>query len=500
MRTLAEQAFSRTAGAPLVGGNAVGVLRDATENYPAWEAAISGARRTIHLEMYIVRRDSVGRRFVRLLAERARQGVEVRVLYDWFGCGLAPLFGLFAPLVEAGGHVRAFNPPSVMSALGWIRRNHRKLIVVDGRVAFVSGLCMGEVWQGRPDRGREPWRDTGLQMTGPIVAKAEDAFAESWRLAGGSRAECLSASNEIPEPAGDVHLRLIPTEPFTANMLRLDLFVATLARRTLWIADAYFIGTGPYLEALKRAAADGVDVRLLLPQGSDVGWTVSVSRSLYRPLLEAGVRIFEWQGTMIHAKTAVADSRWARVGSTNLNLNSWMGNWEMDVAIEDPTVAQTLERHYEEDLTRSTEIVLSTYSPSVAWRQRRTGAAPPARRHRSSRRVVRTVTGVGRSIGAAISGNRPIEDFELLPILAVGVLLAVVATIGFIAPRLLAWPLAVLTAWTAMTFLVEAWAVWRRRPPAVSAHPADPAPALQRRDADAADQVEEAAPAASPKR
>ena len=151
---------------------------------------------------------------------------------------------------------------------------------------------------------------------------------------------------------------MIPTEPFTAAMLRVDLLVATMARRLLWITDAYFIGHGPFLEALQQAARDGVDVRLLLPQGSDVGWTVPVSRTLYRSLLEAGVRIFEWNGTMIHAKTAVADSRWARIGSTNLNLNSWIGNWELDVAIEDESRSRARSRqHYEEDLANSTEIV-----------------------------------------------------------------------------------------------------------------------------------------------
>src|SRR5690606_16814736 len=139
---------------------------------------------------------------------------------------------------------------------------------------------------------------------------------------------------------GDVNLRLIPTEPFSANVLRLDLLVGAAARRTLWITDAYFIGTPAYIEALNRAARDGVDVRLLLPRDSDVRWTVTVARSLYRPLLEAGVRIFEWNGSMVHAKTAVADSRWARIGSTNLNLNSWIGNWELDVAIEDVGVAR----------------------------------------------------------------------------------------------------------------------------------------------------------------
>jgi cardiolipin synthase len=451
LRGAADQAFSRTAGAPLVGGNAVRILRDAAENYPAWEAALESAGHSIHVEMYIFHRDPTGRRFVDLLARRARAGVKVRVIYDWFGSGSGPLRGLFTPLLRAGGQVLAFNPPSISNALGWLRRNHRKLIVVDSRIAFVSGLCIGQAWEGEPSRGREPWRDTGIEIVGPAAAHAEASFAESWSLAGG---EPLAVPDAALVPvAGGVNLRLIPTEPFTANVLRLDLLVGTIARRSLWLTDAYFIGTGPYLEALTRAARDGVDVRLLLPQDSDVGWTVPVSRTLYRPLLEAGVRIFEWNGTMVHAKTAVADSRWARIGSTNLNLNSWIGNWELDVAIEDTTVARVLEAHFEEDMQRSTEVVLSGT---------RRGRRLPGGRRRAARRVARTVSGVGRSLGAAVTGNRPLENFELKPILVVAGVLATIAAIGLLYPEILAWPLAILSGWIALTLTADAWQAWRR--------------------------------------
>ena len=133
LRVLADQVFSRAAGAPLVGGNRVRVLRDAAENYPAWDRAIQGATRTIHVEMYIIHRDAVGRRFIALLADRARAGLTVRLIYDWFGCGLGPLFGLFTPLLRAGGEVRVFNPPQLSAALGWTRRDHR--------TRFGSGTC-----------------------------------------------------------------------------------------------------------------------------------------------------------------------------------------------------------------------------------------------------------------------------------------------------------------------------------------------------------------------
>jgi len=460
LRTLADQAFSRAAGAPLIEGNRVGVLRDATENYPAWEHAIQSARRSIHLEMYILHRDAVGRRFVEALAAKAREGVAVKVIYDWFGCGAGPLRGLFRPLIAAGGQVRPFNPPTLSSALGWVRRNHRKMLTVDGDVVFVSGLCIGQLWLGIPERGLAPWRDTGLEIAGPAVAHAEASFAESWGLVGGTSSDIVTSPRVAP--AGDVSLRLIPTAPFTANLFRLDLLVAALARKSLWITDAYFVGPGPYLEGLRRAARDGVDVRLLLPQNSDIGWVVPLSRSLYRPLLEAGVRVFEWNGSMIHAKTAIADGRWARIGSTNLNITSWLGNWELDVAVEHEGVASVLAAQFEEDLAQSTEIVIGT--PRLPVRQpRRLPGVKAGRGYRSSRRVIRTVAGVGRTIGAAITGSRRLEDFEIQPLLWFGLLLVAVAVAFLIAPWMLAWPLAMIAAWFGSTLFVEAWAVWRRR-------------------------------------
>jgi phosphatidylserine/phosphatidylglycerophosphate/cardiolipin synthase-like enzyme len=233
----------------------------------------------------------------------------------------------------------------------------------------------------------------------------------------------------------------------------MDLLVGTLARKSLWLTDAYFIGTGPYLEALTRAARDGVDVRLLLPADSDVGWTVPVSRSLYRPLLEAGVRIFEWNGTMVHAKTAVADGRWSRIGSTNLNINSWLGNWELDVAIDNLKVASVLESHFEEDLRRSTEITITA-------RGRLLATPPKPRRNlarRSARRAVREVTGVARSVGAALTASRPLEDFEVGPLVLLGVAGLMLAAIAFFRPWLVAWPAAVLLVAAAVNLFMEAW-------------------------------------------
>ena len=448
---MADQAFSRAAGAPLVSGNSVRVLRDGAENYPAWESAIRAAKRTIHLEMYIIHRDAVGRRFVDLLAAKAREGVTVRVIYDWFGCGTGPALGLFTPLVQAGGHAQVFNPPTLSAMFGWVRRNHRKLLIVDGEVAFIGGLCIGRHWEGVA--GKRGWRDTGVELRGPAVAPAERAFAESWALAHGHRPHARLGEPQTPAVAGDVDVRLIPTEPFMAHMFRMDLLVAAMARRRLWIWDAYFIGHGPYADALCRASADGVDVRLLLPQGSDVGWTVPVSRTLYRSLLAGGVRIFEWTESMMHAKAAVADSRWSRIGSTNLNINSWLGNWELDVAIDNVRVAAVLESHFEADLGRATEITL-------APRGRLLATPPKPRRNlarRSARRAVREVTGVARSVGAALTASRPLEDFEVGPLLLLGAAGLLIATVAFFRPWVIAWPAAALLVVVTVNLFTEAW-------------------------------------------
>jgi phosphatidylserine/phosphatidylglycerophosphate/cardiolipin synthase-like enzyme len=454
LRALADQVFSRAAGAPLVAGNRVRVLRDGAENYPAWDRAIHDATRTIHVEMYIIHRDDVGRRFIATLADRAREGITVRLIYDWFGCGLGPVLGLFTPLLRAGGEVRVFNPPRLSAALAWTRRDHRKLITVDGRVGYIGGLCVGQAWEGRPDKGVEPWRDTGIEVVGPAVAHLERSFATMWELAGG---EALALPHDTAPAAGDVHLRVIPTEPFSAALLRTDLLVTTLARRTLWIADAYFIGPGPFVRALEHAAQDGVDVRLLLPQGSDVKWTVPLSRSLYRVLLDAGVRIFEWNGTMMHAKTAVADGRWSRIGSTNLNLNSWVGNWELDAAIEDEGIARIMEEQYERDIEHATEIVAGGPHRSIGPRATR------ERARRSARRALRAITGLGHSLSAAVMGSRELEYWELAPLFTAGLLVTAVAALAFFFPKAIALPIAVLAGWGGMSLIVESFGLWRER-------------------------------------
>src|SRR3569832_1999364 len=258
-----------------------------------------------------------------------------------------------------GVEVRCYNPPRFDSPLGWVSRYHRKMLSVDGQVGYISGLCVGRMWEGIPEKNIDPWRDTGVEVRGKAVADIERAFAQVWAMMGEPIPDDESINRDLLEPVGDVHLRVVASVPSTAGLLRVDQLVAALARKRLWLTDAYYAGTTTYVLALRAAALDGVDVRLLVPNGTDIPLLRPLSRAGYRALLEAGIRVFEWNGAMLHAKTAVADGRWARVGSTNLNLASWMSNYELDVAIEDAGFAQTMAAQYERDIACATEIVLT---------------------------------------------------------------------------------------------------------------------------------------------
>jgi cardiolipin synthase len=458
VRELANQAFSRASGAPLREGNRVRLLKDATENYPAWLDAIGAARRTVHFEMYIIHDDDQGQLFADALLRKAGQGVQVRLLYDWMG-GFGKTSRAFWRRLRAGGvDVRCYNPPHFGHPLGWLSRDHRKTITIDGVVSFVTGLCIGQMWAGDPARHLEPWRDTGVEVRGPAVADVEAAFADAWAAAG--RPLPGDAVREASAAAGDVPLRVVATIPNSAGLFRLDQLVAALARDTLWLSDAYFAWTAPYVQALRAAARDGVDVRLLVPGASDIPVLRPFSRAGYRPLLEAGARVYEWNGSMMHAKTAVADRRWARVGSTNLNVASWMGNRELDVIVEDERFAQQMEEMFLRDLENSTEVIL------VRNRVRAPGAAPGRQRPATSAggsggRVMAGAVRVGNTVAAAIGNSRVLEPVEANIALIAALVFAGVGALAFVFPRAIAYPIAVFAAWFAGALLYRGLTLYR---------------------------------------
>lgn len=458
---LADQAFSRTAGAPLVGGNAVRLLKDGCENYPGWLDAIRNARHRIHFETYILHEDKIGKVFAEALCERARAGVKVRLLIDWLGNIMKTSPKFWRMLRQAGVEARSFGYPTIDSPLGWVSRDHRKSLVIDGRVAFVSGLCVGDDWT---DDGHEAQRDTGVMIQGPAVADVEAAFAESWATTGARvPIEELPDPRLIP-PAGDVALRVIATMPSTMGVFKLDQLVASVARETLWVTDAYFVGVSAYINALIAAAKDGVDVRLLVPGTVDVFGVGAMSRAGYRALLEGGVRIFEWNGVMIHAKTAVADGRWARVGSTNANITSWFGNWELDVAIEDAGFGAEMQAMFARDLENSTEVVLKSrklftgrdrrHAPSMdEWRSR----------GRSTRRAAAAgAIRIGRTLGAAITKRREVGAAEAYSLFWSSLIFLGLGLLALLYPKSIAIPFGVLAVWFAVSGLFQAWRLYHR--------------------------------------
>jgi cardiolipin synthase len=459
-RVLADQAFSRAAGAPLVPGNSVRLLKDAAENYPAWLEAIGSATSFVHFETFILHEDDVGRQFGDAFAAKAREGVRVRLLYDWFGDFGYTSRRFWRSLRQAGVEVRRFNPLRLDSPFGWMSRDHRKLLSVDGRVAFVSGLCIGRRWVGYPERGIEPWRDTGVELHGPAIADLEQAFSQTWAGAGAPLPEDELPQRESIPSAGDVTLRVIGSVPNTAGLYRLDHLIAAIARNSLWLTDAYFVGTTTYVQALRAAAMDGVDVRLLVPSATDVPLMRALSRSVYRPLLDAGVRVYEWNGPMLHAKTAVADGRWARVGSTNLNLASWIGNWELDVAVEDEEFADEMEDMYLDDLSHATEIVLSEkmrIRPTVKRPRRRARK----RGKGSASRVAAGALGVGSAVSAAITNRRLLGAAEARIMVSAALLLAFLIVVALLWPRVITLPLAVVSGWVSVSLLVKAYRLHR---------------------------------------
>jgi cardiolipin synthase len=437
---VAHQAFSRAAGAPLVEGNQLQLLIDARQNYPAWLDAIREARHHIYLESYIVYDDEIGAVFADALTAKAREGVRVRVIYDWMGNFMRGSRRYWSRLRAAGIEVRCYNPPRLLSPLGWIHREHRKTISVDGQIGVVAGLCIGRPWTGDPERHREPWRDTGVLIRGPAVAELDRAFADIWAEMGDPLPpEELTRSGDVA-PRGTVPLRVIATAPSTAGLFRIDQLITELAQRRLWLADAYFVGTVAYLQALCSAAADGVDVRLLVPGASNRAFLKPLSRAGFRRLLRAGARVFEWNGPMMHAKTAVADGRWARVGSTNLNITGWFSNYELDVIAEDEGFAREMEQAYLQDLDHATELVLE-------------GAG-----------AVR----IGAAVGAALTAKeRTLAPVDVRVSLIAGAVLLASALLFVLFPRVLAVPVAVLLAWFAAALLYRGYREHRRERRAV---------------------------------
>jgi cardiolipin synthase len=331
--------------------------------------AISSATRTIDFSSYIYWPGPTAERFTEALIDRARSGVEVNVILDAYGS--AKLDGDHMKRLQRGGvHLAVFRPMRWWSLHKLNNRMHRRVLVVDGTLAFVGGVGIADVWTGDAQDG-EHWRETHLRIEGPAVVDLVGAFLENWAEATG---DLLSASHfaEIPAVDGGVALQVTRSTPTGGATAATELFYAAIAgaQRRLWLTTAYFAPDRAFEDVLCDAARRGVDVRILV-NGLEVDKEVArqAGRRSYGDLLKAGARLFEYDRTMLHAKVLLVDDDWANVGSGNFDSRSLDLDLEINVAMSDAGLVVELEKHFLEDVEVSREIDLESWS-SRPWRAR----------------------------------------------------------------------------------------------------------------------------------
>jgi cardiolipin synthase len=361
-------------GVPLIAGNRVTLLFDGPATMREMMAAARAATSSINLETYIFDQDKVGIEFAGVLIEKQRQGVQVNLMVDAVGAFATPA-EFFDRMRAAGIHVVAFNPVNPAKAKGnWDinNRNHRKLMVVDGRVAFTGGINISSTYansslfrsKARPatvDGSKVGWRDTHVKIEGPAVAPLQWSFVNQWVEQEGGE---LSKAEYFPalQPAGDKLVRVLAANPENESDIYKSLVVAiNEAKQTIHITSAYFVPDQQIVDALAAAAARGVDVRLVLPGVSDHGMIRYAGQGFYEQLLKAGVKIHELQIAVLHAKTAVIDGAWSTIGSANIDRRSFLHNYELNVVIIDPAFGRDMESAFNEDLRDSKQVTLEQW-------------------------------------------------------------------------------------------------------------------------------------------
>ena len=375
-------------GAPLLAGNHIDILRDGAETFPAMFRAIAGARDHVNLEFYIlqdVRAPNMADSLFTLLAAKLRQGVAVTMLYDSFGSNATPREA-WDELRRLGANVLEFNPLDPTRARrGWLpnNRDHRKILVVDGRVAFMGGVNLDKVYENdchgpstgftgaddNDDPERACWRDTSFRIEGPAVAELQKLFLHNWQAQGGA---ALPERRWFPPLAqrGPARVRILGSAP-TAGQPRYYLTLTAAlqgARRRIWLSTGFFVPTHDEREELSRAARRGVDVRLVLPAWNDSPAALAAGHAAYDDLLQAGVQIFEMHGAILHSKLAVVDGAWAAIGSSNLDRRSVALNDEVDAIVLGRETAAAVEAVLAADMREGSAVSLAE------WRRRGLGA------------------------------------------------------------------------------------------------------------------------------
>jgi cardiolipin synthase A/B len=354
--------------AATLGGNRLKLLRDGVEAFPEMLDAIRAARRKIRLEVYMFIGDAVGDLFARALVEAAARGVQVKVLYDWLG-SIGTRRAFFRKMRQAGVDVRAFRPLSFARGVGaLIRRDHRKILVVDGEVAFVGGINLGAQWAPRGRWKGQGWRDDVLRIEGPSALTLERLFCASWRVEAQKRLYRMRRRHERERRPrrGDVHALILSSR---RAIHRAYLRAIDRARHSVRIANAYFVPDRRLVAALRQAAQRGVDVQLILPGKSDHAFVKWAGRAFYGRLLRHGVKIYEWTEGVLHSKTAVVDGTWGTVGSFNLERTSLRFNREVNVVFTDARWGRALERSFTEDCSRCIRIDPEAWANRPLWQK-----------------------------------------------------------------------------------------------------------------------------------
>jgi len=358
---------------PLTKGNKVTLLADGQATYAAMFKAIENAKDHINLESYIVEDDETGRKFADLLLQKQAEGVQVNVIYDSVGSLKTPA-SFFQRLGDSGVQVVEFNPINPLKAnekWGLTHRDHRKILIIDGKVAIAGGINISEVYSSRPFRRKQDrktpihWRDTDIQIEGPAVAEFQKLFLDTWQKQKGPE---LSGENYFPElkESGNALVRVIGSTPGQDNRVPFIVYVSaiTFAEHSIHMTNSYFIPDDQTVKALADAARRGVDVKLILPGITDSQMALYAQRYHYSGLLKSGVKIYEHSNSLLHAKTAVVDKVWSTVGSTNMDFLSLLNNDEVNAIILSQEFAAEMEKMFAGDLENSRHIQW------VEWKKR----------------------------------------------------------------------------------------------------------------------------------
>ena len=362
-----------------VGGNKIELLQNGDEYFPVMLDAIRSARQTINFASYIMKSDGVGHQFRDALCERARAGVEVRVLLDGIGSGWSLDNSDVKMMTDAGCKFAYYHPVRSWRMDRTNRRSHRRVLVVDGRIGFTGGAAFSDKWSGHA-QDEHHWRDTQVRMEGPIVNSLQSAFQGHWVK---TSHETLTGAAQFPAlpPAGDLKTQIVESHSFSVAPIPLVQAVTfAAAEKRIWITNPYCTPTDDQVELLVKAVKRGVDVRLMLPgPHNDQPLTQSAGRTAYGRMLEGGVKVFEYQPTMIHSKTMVADGIFSMIGSSNLDARSSEINEELDLVVYDERFGRLMEQTFERDLAQSREYTLQEFKSRSLWERTTEWLAVPFR-------------------------------------------------------------------------------------------------------------------------